>query len=73
MRTASRRAELKSLLEAMIPTQGPSQHGFLGSTRCAVLDYPDLLVEIADWESAEARIAHLHEAQPPAPTHLCSS
>jgi hypothetical protein len=48
MRTASRRAELKSLLESMIATQGPSQHGFLGSTRYEVLDDPDLLVEIAD-------------------------
>jgi quinol monooxygenase YgiN len=27
-----------------------------------VLDDPDVLVEIADWESAEAREAHMHEA-----------
>ena len=38
----------------MIATQRPSQHGFLGSTRYEVLDDPDLLVEIADWASAEA-------------------
>jgi len=36
--------------------------GFLGSTRYEVLDDPDTLVEIADWESAEARTAHLQEA-----------
>ena len=50
-----RRTELKSVLESMIATQGPRQHGFLGSTRYEVLDDADLLVEIADWESAEAR------------------
>jgi hypothetical protein len=27
-----------------------------------VLDDPDVLVEIADWESAEAREAHMKEA-----------
>jgi len=27
-----------------------------------VLDNPDILVEIADWESAEARVAHMQEA-----------
>jgi hypothetical protein len=27
-----------------------------------VLDNPDVLVEIADWESAEARVAHMEEA-----------
>jgi quinol monooxygenase YgiN len=56
------RAELKSLLDRMIATQGPSQSGFLGSTRYEVLDNPDMLVEIADWASAEARAAHVQEA-----------
>ena len=46
----------------MIATQRPSQHGFLGSTRYEVLDDPDLLVEIANWASAEARTAHIQEA-----------
>ena len=55
------RAELKSLLESMVADQGPSQPGFLGSTRYEVLDNPDTLVEIADWESAEARVAHMEE------------
>lgn len=46
----------------MIAAQEPSQHGFLGSTRFEVLDDADLLVEIADWESAEARTAHMQQA-----------
>jgi quinol monooxygenase YgiN len=57
-----RRDELKSLLESMVAQQGPSQSGFLGSTRYEVLDNPDMLVEIADWESAEARVAHMQES-----------
>lgn len=57
-----RRAELKRLLETMIATHRPGQHGFLGSTRYEVLDDADLLVEIADWESAEARTAHMRQA-----------
>jgi hypothetical protein len=27
-----------------------------------VLDHPDMLIEIADWESAEARVAHMEES-----------
>ena len=57
-----RRDDLEGLLESMIETQGPSQHGFLGSTRYEMLDNPDVLVEIADWESAEARAVHMQEA-----------
>ena len=57
-----RRDELKRVLESLIATQGPGQDGFLGSTRYAVLDDPDVLVEIADWESAEARDAHMKQA-----------
>jgi quinol monooxygenase YgiN len=57
-----RRAELKSLIESIVAENGPSQRGFLGSTRYEVLDNPDMLIEIADWESAEARVAHLEEA-----------
>jgi quinol monooxygenase YgiN len=54
-----RRAELRNLIEDIVAQQGPSQRGFLGSTRYEVLDDPDALIEIADWESAEARIAHM--------------
>ena len=57
-----RRDELSSLLEHMIATEGPSQHGFLGSARYEVLEDRDVLVEIADWESAEARDVHMQEA-----------
>ena len=56
------RAELKSLMEEIVAEQGPSQNGFLGSIRYEVLDNPDLLIEIADWESADARMAHMKES-----------
>ena len=57
-----RRAELRDLLESLIATGGSSQLGFLGSARYEVLDDPDALVEIADWESVEARDAHMQQA-----------
>jgi quinol monooxygenase YgiN len=57
-----KRAELKSLIESIVANHGSGQRGFLGSTRYEVLDNPDMLVEIADWESAEARVAHMQEA-----------
>jgi quinol monooxygenase YgiN len=57
-----KRAALKSLIESVVAEHGPGQRGFLGSTRFEVLDNPDILVEIADWESAEARAAHMQEA-----------
>lgn len=57
-----KRAELKHLMESLVAEHGPGQHGFLGSTRYEVLDNPNILVEIADWESAEARAAHMQEA-----------
>ena len=57
-----RREELRRVLESLIATSGPGQDGFLGSTRYGVLDDPDVLVEIADWESAEAREAHMKGA-----------
>jgi quinol monooxygenase YgiN len=56
------RDTLKNLLEDMIAAQGSSARGFLGSTRYEVLDNPDTLVEIADWESIEARSVHIQEA-----------
>jgi quinol monooxygenase YgiN len=57
-----RRDDLKRALEDLIAAQGPGQGGFLGSTRYGVLGDPDVLVEIADWESARARDAHMQEA-----------
>ncbi len=57
-----KRTELRSLLESIVANHGPGEPGFLGSTRYEVLDNPDILVDIADWESAEARAAHLQKA-----------
>ena len=57
-----KRVELKNLIESIVTEHGSGQRGFLGSTRYEVLDNPDILVEIADWESAEARVAHMQEA-----------
>jgi quinol monooxygenase YgiN len=57
-----KRAELNSLLEHVVATLGPGYPGFLSSTRYEVLDDPDLVVEIADWVSAEARAAAMQEA-----------
>jgi len=57
-----RRAELRRLLESVVATLGPRAPGFLGSTCYEVLDNPDILVEIADWESAEGRAAAMQEA-----------
>lgn len=56
------RDALKSLLESLIASEGQGLSGFLGSKRYEVLDNPDVLVEVADWESAEARAAHMQQA-----------
>ena len=56
------RDELRQVFERLLAEQGPSLRGYLGSTRYEVLDDPDLLVEIADWESAAARDAHMQDA-----------
>jgi len=57
-----RRAELKSLLESVEAKFGSSQPGFLGSTYYEVLDNPNILVETADWTSAEVRAAAMQQA-----------
>lgn len=57
-----KRADLTSLIESIVAKHGLRERGFLGSTRYEVLDNADMLVEIADWESAEARMAHMQEA-----------
>lgn len=56
------RDELKSLLDGLVADHGPSQRGFLGSARYEDLGNPDMLIEIAEWESPEARAAHMEEA-----------
>jgi quinol monooxygenase YgiN len=57
-----KRAELNSLLEHVVATIGAGLPGFLGSTRYEVLDDPDMVVEIADWVSAEARAEAMRKA-----------
>ena len=57
-----KRVELKNLLESVAETLGPGVPGFLGSTRFEVLDNPNILVEIADWESAEVRAVAMQKA-----------
>ncbi|WP_400999579.1 antibiotic biosynthesis monooxygenase [Agromyces sp. GXQ0307] len=57
-----RRDDLKRLLDDLVATRGTDRRGFIGSTRYEVLDDPDLLVEMADWDSVEARMEHLEEA-----------
>ena len=55
-----RRDELRALIEELAGRERPS--GYLGSTYYESLDDPDLLIDIADWESPEARTAHLSKA-----------
>jgi quinol monooxygenase YgiN len=57
-----KRAELTHLLESVADRLGPSAPGYLGATRYEVLDNPDIVVEIADWESAEVRAAAMQQA-----------
>ncbi len=57
-----RRDELRTVLEDVSATHGPRAAGFLGSQVYRTLDTEDGLVEIADWESAEAQAAAVQEA-----------
>ena len=57
-----KRPELKNLLESVAATLGPREPGFLGSTCYEVLDNPDIVVEIADWVSADARASAMQQA-----------
>ena len=54
-----RRDELRRLIQELAASQGPS--GYFGSTYYGSPDDPDLLVDIADWESPEARTTHLEK------------
>ena len=56
------RDELKTLLADIAATQGHQAPGFLGSTMYEMLDSPDGLVEIAEWESAEEQAAAVQQA-----------
>ena len=57
-----KRAELKSLLEGVVAKYGSSHPGLLGSKRYEVLDNPNILVEIAEWTSAEVRATAMQQA-----------
>ena len=57
-----RRTELKNLLASVVTKYGAVQSGFLGSLQYEVIDNPDILVEIADWASAEVRAATMQQA-----------
>ena len=57
---SGRRDELRALIEQLAGRDRPS--GYHGSTYYESLDDPDLLVDIAEWDSPEARTAHLAQA-----------
>jgi quinol monooxygenase YgiN len=57
-----KRAELENLLASVAAKYGLAQPGFLDSTRYEVLDNPNILVEIADWTSAEVRAITIQQA-----------
>ena len=55
---AGKRDEVARAIENLVSQFGPDMPGYLGSTRYEVPDNPDMLSEIADWETAEVRDAH---------------
>lgn len=57
-----RRGELRAVFERMLAAHGSDVPGFIGSRRYEKLDDPDVLVEVAEWTSAQAREAHLKVA-----------
>jgi len=57
-----RRTELRNLLQCVVAEYGLGQPGFHGSTCYEVLDNPNILVEIADWESPEVRATVMQQA-----------
>ncbi len=54
-----RRDELKNVIHTLMAELGPAlkEKGSLGGALYDVVDDPDALVEIADWETTEARDA----------------
>lgn len=59
---AGRRGDLLEVMNEIVAAHGPGQKGYRGSERYEVPDNPDMLVEIADWDSAEDRMAHMKAA-----------
>ena len=56
------RAELAGVLKTISATHGPTIPGFLGSIVHEVVDSPDGLVEIAQWDSAKVQAAAVEQA-----------
>lgn len=54
------RDNLRRVLEDFIAKHGTGTPGYLGSTRYEVIGQPDVLVELADWESLETRNRHMN-------------
>jgi quinol monooxygenase YgiN len=54
------RDELRSVIERLAASDPPS--GYHGSTYYESLDDPDVLIDIADWETPEARTEHLEKS-----------
>ena len=59
---ADGRARLVAFMDDLVGRHGAKQKGFLGSTRYEALDNPDLLIEIAEWDSVQDRLAHMDGA-----------
>ena len=57
-----KRVELKNLIDNVAAKYRLGQPGFLDSTTYEVVDNPNILVEIADWASAEVRAAVMQQA-----------
>jgi quinol monooxygenase YgiN len=57
-----KRTELRNLLECVAGEYGLGEPGYLGSTCYEVLDNPNILVEITDWESADVRATVMQQA-----------
>lgn len=58
-----RRDDLKAVMHSIVADLGPAlkDKGSLGSSYYEVVDDPDSLVEIADWETAAARDAVMND------------
>jgi len=67
------RPALAGVLKGISATHGPGIPGFLGSVVHEVVDSPDALVEIAEWDSATSRRPPSRRQWHPACTHLSSS
>jgi quinol monooxygenase YgiN len=57
-----KRDELAAFVGRVTDQEGPRAAGYLGSTRYEVENDPDRLIELARWESVEARAAHMSES-----------